>query len=220
VAQPASEATTPPYDVSVFINCPFDPPYEPMMRALTFAVYDCGFFPRSSLEEDNAGEVRYQKIIRIIDECRFGIHDISRVQLDRSTRLPRFNMPLELGLFLGATAFGSDRNRGKRCLILDRDAFRYQKFCSDISGQDIRRHSAEPAKAIAVIRDWLSIPAAQNEVVVPSGSIIVERYKLFENELPEWCRELQQVPSELTFTDQCRLTERWLKAHPWSHALR
>jgi hypothetical protein len=164
--------------------------------------------------------LRYQKIIRIIDECRFGIHDISRVQLDRSTRLPRFNMPLEPGLFLGATAFGTDRNRGKRCLILDRDAFRYQRFCSDISGQDIRTHSAKPAKAIAVIRDWLSIPAAQNEVVVPSGSIIVERYKLFENELPEWCRELQQVPSELTFTDQCRLTERWLKAHPWSHAVR
>jgi hypothetical protein len=51
----------PPYDVSVFINCPFDPPYEPMMRALTFGVFDCGFIPRSALEEDNAGEVRYQK---------------------------------------------------------------------------------------------------------------------------------------------------------------
>lgn len=191
-----------------------------MMRALTFAVYDCGFFPRSALEEDNAGEVRYQKIIRIIDECRFGIHDISRVQLDRSTRLPRFNMPLELGLFLGATAFGSDRNRGKRCLILDRDAFRYQKFCSDISGQDIRTHSAKPSRAISVIRDWLSIPAAQKEIVVPSGSIIVKRYELFEAELPEWCREQQLVPDELTFTDECRLTERWLKANPWSHPVR
>jgi hypothetical protein len=210
----------PPYDVSVFINCPFDPPYEPMMRALTFGVFDCGFIPRSALEEDNAGEVRYQEIVRMIGECRFGIHDISHVKLDRSTRLPRFNMPLELGLFLGATAFGNDRNRGKQCLILDRDSYRYQKFCSDISGQDIRTHSAKPARAITVIRDWLSIPAAQKEVVVPSGSIIVERYRLFENELPAWCREQQLVPSELTFTDQRRLTERWLKAHPWSHSVR
>jgi hypothetical protein len=46
------------HDVSVFINCPFDPPYKP----ITFAVYDCGFFPRAALEEDNAGEVRYHKI--------------------------------------------------------------------------------------------------------------------------------------------------------------
>lgn len=209
-----------PYDASVFINCPFDPPYAPMMRALTFGVYDCGFIPRSALEEDNAGEVRYQKIVRMIEECRFGIHDISHVKLDRSTRLPRFNMPLELGLFLGATAFGDERNRGKQCLIVDRDSFRYQKFCSDISGQDIRGHSAKPPTAISVVRNWLSIPAAQNDVVVPSGSVIVERYKRFENDLPEWCRELQLVPTELTYSDQSRLMERWLTAHPWSRAVR
>jgi len=209
---------SPAHDDSVFINCPFDSPYQPMMRAITFAVYDCGFFPRAALEEDNAGEVRYHKIVRIIEECRFGIHDISRVQLDRSTRLPRFNMPLELGLFLGATAYGNDRNRGKQCLILDRDRFRYQKFCSDISGQDIRSHSAKPVRAISVVRDWLSIPAALNDVVIPSGSKIAARFELFEAELPEWCRRQQLVPRELTFTDQGRLIEEWLNEHPWSGA--
>jgi len=205
----------PSSDISVFINCPFDRRYQPMMRALTFAVYDCGFVPRSALEDDNAGEVRYLKILRIVDECGFGIHDISRVQLDRSTRLPRFNMPLELGLFLGATAFGNDRNRAKQCLILDRDHFRYQKFCSDISGQDIRAHSAKPAKAIGIVRDWLSIPAA-HRAVIPSGSRIAARFERFEREMPEWCRRQQLVPRELTFTDQSRLIEEWLKAHPWS----
>lgn len=210
--------TKPAYDISVFINCPFDPPYQPMMRALTFAVYDCGFAPRSALEEDNAGEVRYHKILRMISECRFGVHDISRVQLDRTTRLPRFNMPLELGLFLGATSFGDDQNRAKQCLILDRDPFRYQKFCSDISGQDIRAHGSEPVRAISVTRDWLSIPASHNDVVVPSGSRIAERYRLFETELSEWCRRLQLVPRELTYNDQTRLVEEWLKAHPWSVA--
>jgi hypothetical protein len=29
------------------------------------------------------------------------------VQLDAANRLPRFNMPLELGLFLGAQEYGS-----------------------------------------------------------------------------------------------------------------
>ncbi|MGH9421548.1 MAG: hypothetical protein ACRD3J_16340 [Thermoanaerobaculia bacterium] len=206
----------PAHDVSVFINCPFDPPYKLMMRALIFAVFDCGFFPRSALEEDNAGEVRFHKIVRIIEECRFGIHDISRVQLDRSTRLPRFNMPLELGLFLGATTYGNDRNREKQCLILDRDRFRYQKFCSDISGQDVRAHATKPAKAIGVVRDWLSIAAAQNNVVIPSGSRIAERFRSFEAELPEWCRRQRLEPRELTFTDQHQLIEAWLKTYPWS----
>jgi hypothetical protein len=206
----------PSADSSVFINCPFDAGYEPMLRALTFAVYDCGFIPRSALEDDNAAEVRYNKIVRIIEECRFGIHDISRVQLDRSTRLPRFNMPLELGLFLGAATYGNDRNRGKKCLILDRDRFRYQKFCSDISGQDIRAHSNNPARAISIVRDWLSIPAARNDVVIPSGSRIAARFEFFEMELPDWSHGQQLEPSELTFTDQGRLIEEWLKAHPWS----
>jgi hypothetical protein len=125
-------------------------------------------------------------------------------------------MPLELGLFLGATTYGNDRNRGKQCLILDRDRFRYQKFCSDISGQDVRAHSAKPAKAIAVVRDWLSIAAAQNDVVIPSGSRIAGRFRSFEAELPEWCRRQQLEPRELTFTDQRRLIEEWLKARPWS----
>jgi hypothetical protein len=37
----------------------------------------------------------------MIAECDFSIHDISRVELDDHSRLPRFNMPLELGADLG-----------------------------------------------------------------------------------------------------------------------
>jgi hypothetical protein len=54
-----------------------------------------------ALEDDDAGEFRLSKIERIIEECKFGIHDLSAVALDVATGLPRFNMPLELGLFLG-----------------------------------------------------------------------------------------------------------------------
>ena len=86
---------------SVFINCPFDSAYQAFFRAIVFAVYDCGFIPRCALEIQDASQTRIDKIFRIIAECKYGIHDICRTELDSATNLPRFNMPLELGIFLG-----------------------------------------------------------------------------------------------------------------------
>jgi hypothetical protein len=97
----------------VFINCPFDNRYRPLFNAIVFAVYDLGFLARCSLEEDDAGDFRLSKIERIIEECQFGINDLSAVALDTVTNLPRFNMPLELGLFFGCRRFGP-RCQGRR----------------------------------------------------------------------------------------------------------
>jgi hypothetical protein len=109
-----------------------------------FTVSVCGFVPRCSLEHDDASQVRLEKIYRLIGSSSFGIHDISRTELDGENHLPRFNMPLELGFFLGAKQFGAGRHRSKRCLILDRDRYRFQKFISDIAGQDIKAHGNSP----------------------------------------------------------------------------
>jgi hypothetical protein len=94
------------YARAVFINCPLDEAYQPIFQALVFAIHDCGFTARCALEADNGGEVRIEKIARIIRSCQHGIHDVSRTEPDATNRLPRFNMPLELGLFLGARLFG------------------------------------------------------------------------------------------------------------------
>jgi len=85
----------------IFINCPFDQGYKPMFDAIVFAVTDLGFVARSAREEDDGGEFRLAKIQRIIEQCKYGVHDVSAVKLDSTHKLPRFNMPLELGLFLG-----------------------------------------------------------------------------------------------------------------------
>jgi hypothetical protein len=103
----------------VFINCPFDTGFQPILNAIVFAVYDLGFVARCALEDDDAGEVRLAKIQRIIEECRYGINDLSTVTLDTVTGLPRFNMPLELDLFLGCKRFGAKNQSKKRTLILD-----------------------------------------------------------------------------------------------------
>ena len=105
---------------SVFINCPFDTQYQPIFDAVVFCVVACGFVPRCTLELTDVAEVRIDKIYGLIDQCDLSIHDISRTEVaDQPYQLPRFNMPLELGIFLGAKRFGG-RSSQKRCLILDR----------------------------------------------------------------------------------------------------
>src|SRR5438874_3253316 len=103
------------YDRNVFVNCPFDDDYRRLFEAVVFAVYDCGYTPRCALEIEDASEVRIDKITKIIGDCRFGIHDISRTEPDAATSLPRFNMPFELGLFFGAKRFGRAEHRLKSC---------------------------------------------------------------------------------------------------------
>jgi hypothetical protein len=81
-----------PYEDSVFINVPFDRKYARLGNAIVFAVYDCGFVCRSALEIEDSGQTRVDKILDIIEQSKFGIHDISRAGIDRKTRVARFNM--------------------------------------------------------------------------------------------------------------------------------
>ena len=194
----------------VFINCPFDSGYRAILDALVFTIYDLGFVARCALEEDDAGEVRLSKIERIIEECRFGIHDLSAVALDTNTGLPRFNMPLELGLFLGCRRFGGNRQRRKKCLILDTERYRYRSFISDISGQDIHAHGGQPRQAIIEVRDWLAV--ASGRKLLPGGAEIATRFDRFQTDLPALCAALQRDPAALVFVDLSELVTIWLKA--------
>lgn len=200
------------YDHSVFINCPFDSRYKPLFHATVFTVEDCGFRARCALEVKDSGEERIRKIKRIIRECRYGIHDISRVQLDSATGLPRFNMPLELGLFLGAQEYGDAEQSRKRSLILDAEPYRYQKFCSDIAGQDIRYHNEQPSRLVAAVRAMLA--TAVGIARLPGETKIRERFSRFRKGLPELCRELHVKPGELQFTELRSLLESWMFQNP------
>jgi hypothetical protein len=196
------------YNENVFINCPFDATYKTLFDAIVFAVFDCGFVARCALEEDDGSQIRVQKIFDIISQCRLSIHDLSRVEIDKSTKLPRFNMPLELGAFLGAKHYGAGVQKKKACLILDREKYRYQKFISDIAGQDIKAHDNNPKIVIRVVRDWLR---TYSQVSIPSGSVIWSRYQVFESDLPLLCKELNLNLKELIFNDYVLLVSRWLK---------
>jgi hypothetical protein len=195
-------------DTDVFINCPFSPDYNEHFWAIVFTVARSGFDPRCAREADDAGENRFDKICRIIAECRYGIHDISNTQPDPTTSLPRFNMPLELGLFLGARRFGGRQHSDKRTLVLDIDPHRYLAFISDIRGQDISAYDGTPTSLIARVAAWLRDIAGRD--TLPGGLAIAGEFQTFRQDLPELCRQRQLELSELTFLDFKRLATAWI----------
>jgi hypothetical protein len=198
------------YNSSVFINCPFDSQYKSLFDAIIFTLIDCGFNPRCTLEINDSSQVRISSIGKLISECRYCINDISRTELDENNNLPRFNMPLELGLSLGAKIFGNKEQKRKNNLILDKEDYRYQKFCSDISGQDISSHYNSVEKVIKVIRNWLQTNQSRN-FILPGGKLLLERYSTFLDDLPDLSNKLNLELDELTFKDYKFLAQKWLK---------
>ncbi|MCU0771391.1 MAG: nucleotide-binding protein [Verrucomicrobia bacterium] len=193
---------------AVFLNVPFDDAYKPLFEALVFCVTDCAFVPRCALETSDGGHVRVEKLTRIIADCAFGVHDISRTELDKASRLPRSNMPFELGLFLGAKRFGDRRQRRKSTLILERERYRFQQYLSDIAGQDIKAHDDNPVLLIQAVRDWLRDEEPRRPL--PSSRVIAERYQRFRLDFPALCQRLRLDPGELTFNDYTWVIRTWL----------
>jgi hypothetical protein len=199
------------YDRSVFINCPFDKQYQPLFQAIIFAIEDSGFRARCSLEIEDSGEVRVNKIIRIIKDCGLGIHDISRTE-SNAEGLPRFNMPYELGLFVGCTVFGAGRRSRKKALILDTERYRYAKFISDIAGQDIQDHRNDLEQAVRKVRNWLASQSKEKHIA--GGQTIVSRFSQFRADLPAICEVLQLSEEDLdNFRDFHNCVTQWLIAN-------
>ena len=148
-----------PFETSVFINCPFDEHYYPLLRPLLFTVFYSGLQPRIALESLDSGKVRLEKIVALIQESRFAIHDLSRIKSTGSDEFFRMNMPFELGLDVGCRLFKGEHWREKKCLILEADHYRYRAAISDISGSDIAAHDNQPEEVVYVVRNWLTAEA-------------------------------------------------------------
>lgn len=195
----------------VFINCPFDGEYAETFKALIFTIFACGFRPRSARELDDGGQTRIEKLYNLINECRYGIHDISRTELDPINGLPRFNMPLELGIFLGAKKFGDKDQKLKRLLVLDKEQYRYQMFISDLAGVDIKHHTAVPQNAIRATRDWLANVSRRQ---LPSANRILNIYGNFMGDLPELAAKLEFDVASMPYVDFERIVVSWLVSAP------
>jgi len=140
----------------VFVNCPFDNPFFPLLKSLLFTLIYLGFNPQIS-ETADCGQVRINRIKKLMKNSKYSIHDLSRMDPLKKGELPRFNMPFECGMDFGFKLSGKKVMDKKKFLILERKQYRYKKVISDISGHDIRSHKNNPEKLIRATRDWFAI---------------------------------------------------------------
>jgi hypothetical protein len=193
----------------VFINCPFDDGFAAGFRALVFAVVACGFTVRCAREDDDGTEQRIDKLYRIIEESRFGIHDLSYVKLDPSSKLPRFNMPFELGLFLAAKRYGSPEQHEKKCLVHDKEEHRFRLFISDLNGIDVTPHNDDPRQMVSNVRKFLF--TATRRTTIPDRAKVLGSYDKFLKWLPRFLKQQQTSITHLSFPDYEIAVIEWVK---------
>jgi len=166
------------FDRNVFINCPFDDDYQPVLQSILFCVVDCGLHPRLATERLDSGEIRLDKIVDLIRSSKFTIHDLSRVQASKKNEFARLNMPFELGIDFGFAQSGAEHLSDKRLLVIAEERYKYQVALSDIAGWDIRAHNADFEEAIKQVRGWL----ATHDEADRSSSQVIGDYLAFQ----EW----------------------------------
>lgn len=201
-----------PYDRQVFLNCPFDAEYQPLLRAAVFTIHACGFTARIALENTGSENARLERLVRIIEQCGLGIHDLSRVRLSSPSDLPRFNMPFECGVFYGALRYGALAQRRKRFLLLDKEPYQYQKTMSDAAGLDPRAHGNDPEVLIACIRDFLA-DRLDPKPIGPTR--IFALYSEFQQALPAITAKAELTLADIepltAFNDWYLLATKWLQ---------
>lgn len=165
-----------PFGRNVFVNCPFDDNYWTFLRPLLFTLIYLEFEPRIALEESNAAEPRIDKIMRLVGESKFGIHDLSRLKARKAGEYFRLNMPFELGLDVGCRRYGSGALQEKRCLVLEQERYRYQAALSDLAGSDIAVYGNDPAELVSEVRNWL---ASEAKLRLPGASLVWSRFNEF-----------------------------------------
>lgn len=181
----------PPFERSVFINSPFDSDFAPILQAIAFCVADLNLFPRLAPENADSATGRLERIVDLVRESRFGIHDLSRCKATRADEYYRLNMPFELGLDHAAAKFGGGPLSSKSILILEENRFDSQNSLSDISGWDVEAHGGDHITAVRKVSRWL----IQHAGAEPIGATrILGHYQDFQEW--HWKRELDQGASE------------------------
>jgi hypothetical protein len=161
---------------NVFINCPFDSDFTGLLRPLIFTIIYLGYNPRIASERFDSGEVRINKICELIKISKYSIHDLSRIKSSKKNEFYRLNIPFELGIDIGYRLFNTGKAKSKKCLILEKEKYRYQKALSDLSNSDIKHHKNEPENIVREVRNWF---VETDKPRLPSGTKIWEDFNEF-----------------------------------------
>jgi hypothetical protein len=156
---------------SVFLNIPYDKEFEDLYVAYIVGLTQLGLRVNATLAVPNQG--RLEAIIGLIGKSNFSIHDLSREKLSKG--IPRFNMPLELGLAL----YRSHATKGRhRVYVFESKPYRAQKSTSDINGIDPQIHHGTAKGVMAGLRNILRQPGDVTTVPEMLSSYRAVRRKL------------------------------------------
>lgn len=196
---------------NVFINCPFDNNYFPLLKPLLFTLIYIELNPKIS-ETSDSGEVRLLKIKELMSVSKYSIHDLSRMEPLKENDYPRFNMPFECGIDFGLRLSNEESFGFKKFLILEKEPYRYQKVISDISGNDIKAHGDEPEQIVKVVRDWFK----PSKPRTPRHKEIWSAFNEFEYDYEQLLVAENYDPKDiqaLTFSDIIEYMNVWISEY-------
>lgn len=140
----------PPIDLKgVFLNIPYDDEFRSLYVAYIVGLCHLGFLPHIA-SEIPVGTRRLERILALINSCRYSVHDLSRVEISSSPHgTPRFNMPLELGM----TITWADLNPSLHTFfVFESEPRRIQTSTSDLDGTDACIHHGSAEGILSELR--------------------------------------------------------------------
>jgi hypothetical protein len=158
---------------SVFLNIPYDNAFEALYLAYIVGLTQLGLRVNAAVAVPNQG--RLKTIIELIEQSDLSIHDLSRIEVSRG--VPRFNMPIELGLAL----YRSHVTRGRhRVFIFESRRYRAQRSTSDVNSIDPQIHNGTPKGLMSGLRNIFRQPG--HVTTVPE---MLASYRAVKQRLPE-----------------------------------
>jgi hypothetical protein len=167
---------------NAFLNVPYDKQYEPLLLAFIAGVCAFGLTPRATIEIPGSRR-RLDRIIRLIGQCSYSFHDLSRVTVGGAApKTPRFNMPFELGLVVAKSIGARTRHHW---FVFESQAHRLNKSLSDLDGTDPHIHNNQ---AKGVLRGLLNALAQRRKS--PTLSELMSAYRDLKKSASKLKRDL------------------------------
>jgi hypothetical protein len=161
---------------SVFLNIPYDDKFENLYLAYIVGLTQLGLRVNVTLAVPNQG--RLDRIMELVEQSSISIHDLSRIELSRG--VPRFNMPVELGIAL----YRRRSTRGKHSVyIFESRRYRAQRSTSDVNGIDPHIHGGTVKGLMACLRNVFR--QSTDVTTVPE---MLASYHAVRRRLPEFRR--------------------------------
>lgn len=194
---------------AIFINCPFDDEYLPLLRALLFVSRFYGLDVKIASTDLDSKSNRLARIISLMRESKYSVHDLSKMKSVKEDEYYRMNMPFELGLDYG---IGGNE---KVFLIFENEPYKLKIALSDINGWDVRPHLDNPEKLIMEFRKWIVVNRELSKTLKSySYSDIWYKYNDFYGSFSDFMTIHNLKDEEISVTEYLEYIDSFLKDNP------